>query len=99
MKATFPVRDFPWTSYVPTVLFIAMAVLVTVTVYGSLPHRIATTFDFQNNPVGYMNKTIYVTVLIGYMMIMAIIMMIMDSSIGYTKGKKYMKNPDPFCIY
>jgi hypothetical protein len=78
MKATFPARDFPWRTYMPTVLFIATAVLVTVSVYGSLPERIATTFDFENNPTAFLNKATYIMVLIGYMIIMACIMLIMD---------------------
>jgi hypothetical protein len=83
MKATFPARDFPWRTYTPTVLFIAIAVLVTVAVYGSLPERIATTFDFENRPTAFMDKATYVTVLIGYMIIMAVIMLVVDRLYSY----------------
>jgi hypothetical protein len=59
-------------------MFIVIAVLYTITVYGSLPERIATTFDFHNNPTGFMNKNTYNMILIGYMIIMALILMILD---------------------
>jgi hypothetical protein len=78
MKATFPAKDFPLKTYVPTVLLIAIAVVVTVAVYGSLPERIATTFDFENNPTAFLNKATYVTALIGYMIIMALVMLLLD---------------------
>jgi hypothetical protein len=78
MKATFPAKDFPLKTYAPTVLLIAIAIAVTVAVYGSLPERIATTFDFENNPTAFLNKATYVTVMLGYMIIMALVMLILD---------------------
>jgi hypothetical protein len=78
MKATFPARDFPWLTYTFPVFFVAVAVLVTIAVYGSLPTRLATTFDFNNNPTGFMNKATYVTVVIGFMAAMLFIMIVMD---------------------
>jgi hypothetical protein len=83
MKSTFPAKDFPWGPYAPTVVLIAVAVLITVSAYGSLPERIATTFDFKNNPVGWMDKGTFFSMLIGYMLIMAIIMVMLDKLYTY----------------
>jgi hypothetical protein len=78
MKATFPVEEFPWETYMSTVLFVAVAVVATGVVYGSLPARLATTWDFQNNPVGYMQKASYVKLVLGFMLVMAVLMPILD---------------------
>jgi hypothetical protein len=83
MTATFPARDFPWRTYTPTIVLIAISILVTVSVYGSLPERIATTFDFENKPTAFMNKSTYVTVVIGYMIIMAVVMALLDRYYTY----------------
>ena len=78
MKAPYLAHKFPWITYAPTVLFIVLAVLSTSAVYDTLPARIATTFDFENNPAGYMQKTTYTVVILGYMIAMASIFMVFD---------------------
>jgi hypothetical protein len=69
--------------YSGTVLIVAVAVAITVVVYDTLPARIATTWDFQNNPVGYMQKTNYVIVILGYMIGAAILFMALDRLVVY----------------
>jgi hypothetical protein len=78
MKPTFPVREFPWIAHLPAVLFVLIAIVVSVSVYDSLPDRLATTFDFKNRPVGYMNKDTYMAMIIGYMSVMAVFFLALD---------------------
>ncbi len=78
MKPTFPVREFPWMTHVPAVLFVLIAIVVSISVYESLPDRLATTFDFENKPVGYMNKDTYTAMILGYMVVMAGLFLALD---------------------
>ena len=64
--------------YSSTVIIVVIAVVITTVVYDSLPTRLATTWDFQNNPVGFMQKANYVMMILGYMIGIAVLIMAMD---------------------
>ena len=83
MRATFPVREFPWKMYSGTVIILVIAVVTTIVVYDSLPARLATTWDFQNNPTGFMQKANYVAIILGYMIGMAVLFMALDRFVVY----------------
>lgn len=83
MKPTFPVRGFPWLTHVPAVLFVVIAIGVSIFVYDSLPDRLATTFDFKNNPVGFMDKDTYTLLVPGYMVVMAGLFLVLDRFIFF----------------
>ena len=83
MRGTFPVREFPWMMYSGTVIILVIAVVTTIVVYDSLPTRIATTWDFQNNPTGFMQKANYVAIVLGYMIGMAVLFVALDRFFVY----------------
>ncbi|MBW1859977.1 MAG: DUF1648 domain-containing protein [Deltaproteobacteria bacterium] len=83
MRQTFPVRGFPWMMYAGPVLIVGIAVVTTIVVYDSLPATLATTWDFQNNPTGFMQKTNYVAAVLGYMIGMAVLFMALDRFMVY----------------
>jgi hypothetical protein len=78
MRASFPVKKFPWKTHLPAFIFVMIAIFVSISVYDSLPDRLATTFDFKNNPTGYMNKATYTYMILGFMAIMTGLFLVLD---------------------
>ena len=83
MKPTFPVRSFPWAHYLPAVLFCAAATVISAVVYGELPGRLATSFDFEGTPTGWMTKRSYVTLMLGAMWGMLAFLLALDRLLAY----------------
>ena len=69
--------------YSGTVIILVLAVVTTIVVYDSLPTRLATTWDFQNNPTGFMQKANYVAIVLGYMIGMAVLFVALDRLVVY----------------
>jgi hypothetical protein len=69
--------------YAGPLLFVVIAIVTTMTVYDSLPETLTTTWDFHNRPTGYMQKTSYAAVVLGYMGGMLVLLMVLDRFLVY----------------
>lgn len=83
MKPTFPVRSFPWAHYVVPALFCVAATIALALVYDSLPERLATNFDFEGTPTGWMAKGSYTALILGAMWGMLAFLLALDRFLVY----------------
>ncbi len=83
MKATFPVRTFPWMHYLPAAIFCVAATAASAIVYEGLPERLATSFGPAGQPTGWMAKESYTAFMLGAMWGVLVLLLALDRLLVY----------------